>query len=213
MYFEDRKDAGKQLAEKLHAYTGREDVIVIALPRGGVVTGFEVAQALKVPLDCVMPRKIGAPGRQELAVGAITQKGEPLFNDEVMEKLSLSPDDVWHVVEQEKKEAQRRLRVYRGDRDAVNLSGKTVIVVDDGMATGSTMRAALVTIKHHNPEKIIVAVPVAPRDVLNEIKKEVGEVVCLHVPTYFGGIGAFYRSFEQVDDEAVVALVQRAQVP
>ena len=210
MRFNDRADAGRQLAQQLLQYKDSPDVMVIALPRGGVVTGFEIAHTLGVPLDIVVPRKIGAPGQPELAVGALTEEGEPLLNELLMKKLGISTIDILSTIQEERKEAQRRLRLYRGDRKPLNLKDKTVILVDDGIATGSTMRAAIATVRVRGAKKIIVAVPVSSPEILNEIGQEVDSVICLHTPEVFWGVGAFYDRFAQTEDETVVELIDKA---
>ena len=199
MRFKDRADAGRQLAHQLLQYKDSPDVMVVALPRGGVVTGFEIAQALGVPLDIVVPRKIGAPGQPELAVGALTEEGVPLLNELLIKKLGISDVDVRFTIEEEKKEAQRRLLLYRGDRNPLNLKGKIVILVDDGIATGATMRAAIATVRVRGAKKIIVAVPVSSPEILNEIGQEVDSVICLHTPEVFWGVSAFYNEPQKLD--------------
>lgn len=203
--FRNRVEAGQELVEKLAAYGGKKDVVILALPRGGVVVGAEVAKALEAPLDIVVPRKIGAPGNPEYAVGALTETGEAIFNEDERQRV----DSKWLEAEmvKEKKEAERRLKTYRGDRPSPDLTGKTVIIVDDGIATGLTMRAAISSVRARQPSKIIVAVPVAARDSVEMIKREVDEVVVLDLPFFFGAVGAFYELFPQVDDEEVIKLL------
>lgn len=213
MYFKNRSDAGKQLAQQLQNYRFHHDVVVVALARGGVVPGFEISQSLDVPLDIIAPRKIGAPGNSELAVGAVTQSGEPVFDKQIMRSLGLTVDDVWKTVEQEQKEASRRREVYRADQEPLQFANKVVIIVDDGIATGATMRAAVTTVRYNNPEKIIIAVPICPPRVKAELEEEVNAVVALVTPEHFGGIGAFYKDFEQVDDVTVIAYMQDAKNP
>lgn len=211
MIFKDRVDAGQKLAKALEKYKGRKETLVLALPRGGVVVGFEVARILNLPLDLVIPRKIGAPSNPEFAIGAITEEGEGIFNKEVIRNYGISEEYINKTVEEEKKEAQRRLKTYRGDRPSLNLIGKTVIIVDDGIATGLTMRAAIKSVKNRDPEKIVVAVPCAAKDSVEQIKKEVDEVVCLHTPIFFGAVGAFYQSFDQTTDEEVINLMKKSK--
>ncbi|PKN03244.1 phosphoribosyltransferase [Candidatus Dependentiae bacterium HGW-Dependentiae-1] len=212
MRFIDRADAGKKLAQYLSGYVKNPDAVVIALPRGGVVTGFEIARMLHISLDIVVTRKIGAPGQPELAVGALTQEGEPLFNASLMRDLGLTADDVAVIIAQEKKEAQRRLALYRPEREQLDLKDKIVIVTDDGVATGATMRAALVTIRGHNPKKIVLAIPVCPPAELEALRVLVDEVVCLYSPETFWGVGAFYDQFDQVTDAQVVSLMRASDV-
>lgn len=213
MIFKDRLEAGQRLAKALEKYKRQKDTIILALPRGGVVVGFEVAKTLELPLDLVVPRKIGAPGNPEFAIGAITEEGEGIFNEAVIRDYGISKEYIDKTVEEEKKEAQRRLKAYRGDRPPLNLVEKTVIIVDDGIATGLTMRAAIKSCKNKDPKKIVVAVPCGAKDSIDQIKQEVDEVVCLHAPIFFGAVGAFYENFEQTTDEEVIELMKKSKVP
>lgn len=213
MIFKDRLEAGQRLAKVLEKYKRQKDTIILALPRGGVVVGFEVAKTLELPLDLVVPRKIGAPGNPEFAIGAITEEGEGIFNEAVIRDYGISKEYIDKTVEEEKKEAQRRLKAYRGDRPPLNLVEKTVIIVDDGIATGLTMRAAIKSVKNKDPKKIVVAVPCGAKDSIDQIKQEVDEVVCLHAPIFFGAVGAFYENFEQTTDEEVIELMKKSKVP
>lgn len=204
MMFADREDAGKQLAEKLARYKS-EDAVVLALPRGGVAVGYEIAQALKLPFDIVVVRKIGPPGNPEYAVCAVDEKGTRLCNEGEARKV----DEKWlaEETERQRQEAVRRIKKYRGNRAPAALQGKTVIIVDDGIATGLTMRLAVAAIKKQRPQKIIVAVPVAPLDAMRELRKE-AEVVVLEPPEEFmGAVGAHYKNFPQVEDEEVIRLL------
>ena len=208
MIFRDRTEAGQKLALALKKFAGRKEAIVLFLPRGGVVLAVEVARALDLPMDLVIPRKLGAPFNPEYAIGAITEDSEGIFNEEVIAELGISPRTLKKIVAREKKEAQRRLQAYRGDRSPLDLAGKTVILVDDGIATGLTMRAAIKSVRAKKAAKIIVAVPVAARDSLARIKREVDRAVCLNTPRFFGAVGAFYQEFGQVKDEEVVELLR-----
>lgn len=208
MIFRDRKDAGEKLAEKLDKYKGKSDVVVLGLPRGGVVTANEVAKRLDLPLDIIVPRKIGAPGNPELAIGAITESGEGIFDEEIMKYVGADQEYIEKTMEEEKKEAQRRLKVYRGSKPPVDLKGKTVILVDDGIATGSTMRAAIASVKAKEAGKIVVAVPVLARDTVKKIEKEVDELIYVGAPLFFGAVGAFYQIFDQTEDEEVVEIMK-----
>ena len=208
--FKNRAEAGKKLATMLTAYRGNKSAIVIGLPRGGVVTAFEVAHALGLRLDIIVTRKIGAPGQPELAVGALTQDGEPMFNHDLMMRLQLVEGDLTPIVADERQETQRRLTLYRADRDPLDLHEKIAIIVDDGIATGATIRAAIKSARTLQAKKIVVAVPVCPPDVLETIKSEVDEVVCILMPPYFPGVGAFYEQFAQTEDASVIELLQRA---
>lgn len=205
MIFRDRQDAARKLLPKLESYRGRPDVVVIALPRGGVVLGRIVADALGAPLDIVVPRKIAAPENEEYAIGAITETGEAVWNSQ--ERARVADAYAEEVMNKEKAEAARRLKLYRRDLPPRDLRNKTVLIVDDGIATGYTMRAAIKTVKKERPKKIIVAVPVAPPDAPGELMAEADEVIILAMPPLFGAIGAFYRSFPQVDDDAVIGLL------
>lgn len=211
MHFKDRTDAGLKLAQELQHYKGKNDTIVLGLPRGGVVTAYAIAHELDLPLDIVVPRKIGAPGNPELAVGAITEDGTAIFNQNIMHELGLKPSMLTQTIETEKKEAQRRLTVYRDKRPILELAGKTVLLVDDGIATGATMRAAIASVQKRGAASIIVAVPVAPPDAFELIKSEVDNIICLLVTPNFLGIGQFYDNFAQTTDEEVIALMKKSQ--
>jgi predicted phosphoribosyltransferase len=207
MVFKDREEAGRKLAAALKAYAGRPDVLVAALPRGGVVLGRVVADALKVPLDLVVPRKIGAPGHEEYAIGAIAESGEAVWNE--AKRRNFDPRDLTAIVEREKVEARRRLGTYRQGLPPRDFRDKTVLLVDDGVATGYTMRAAIRSAREEGPKRIVAAVPVCPEDSLSILKKEADEAVVLHVPILFFAIGAFYGEFPQVSDEEVLRLMKR----
>lgn len=208
MIFSNREDAGRKLAEKLGKYKGKPDVVLLGLPRGGVVTANEVVKRLKLPLDIIVPRKIGAPGNPELAIGAITESGEGIFDEEIIKYVGADREYVERTVEDEKKEAQRRLKVYRGGRPPVDLREKTVILIDDGIATGSTMRAAIASVKAKKAGKIVVAVPVLARDTVKKIEKEVDELIYVDAPLFFGAVGSFYRTFDQTEDEEVIKIMK-----
>lgn len=208
--FQDRADGGKQLAKHLLHYKNCQNALVIGLPRGGVVTAYEVAHELGLPLDLIVPRKIGAPLNPELAVGALTQEGDIIWNNSLMKSLGLHVSDLSSIIAAEKEEARRRLSLYRGNRPPLNIKDKIAILIDDGIATGATMRAAISSARKQKVKKIVVAVPVCPPDTLNEIKKEVDEVICLFSPERFFGIGAFYINFAQTTDEQVIDLMSKA---
>jgi putative phosphoribosyl transferase len=211
--FKDRVDAAKLLAQQLLEYKDKPETIVLGLPRGGVVTAYEVAQILRLPLDIVVPRKIGAPQNQELAVAAIAEDGSLIINDQLMNYLGLQLDDLQNLIEKEKQESARRMKLYRAGRPPLELAGKTVILVDDGMATGATMRAALMSARSRGAKSIIVAVPVAPAEVLDEIRTEVDVLMCLSSPEQFFGVGGFYEHFPQVQDQEVIDLMQKSLKP
>lgn len=213
MVFKDRVDAGKLLAQQLLEYKDKPEVIVLGLPRGGVVTAFEIAKILDVPLDIVVPRKIGAPLNPELAVAAIAEDGSIIINDQLMNNLGLQLDDLQDLITTEKQEAARRMKLYRIGRPPLELAGKTVILVDDGIATGATMRAAISSVRSRGAKSIVVAVPVAPPDAIEEIRSEVEDLVCLFMTENFLGIGDFYDEFSQTKDQEVIDLMAKAKQP
>lgn len=205
MPFKNRKEAGRGLAERLASYKDNPDVVVIALPRGGVVLGRVIANALNAPLDIVVPRKIGAPDNEEYAIGALTEDGKAVWNEAEKERYG---DEILEIlVKRERKESQRRLALYRKGLPLRMLNNKIVILVDDGVATGYTIRSAIQTIKDEQPQKIIVALPGGPSDTLDLLKKEVDELVILEVPPMFRAVGQLYQEFPQTSDEEVVALL------
>ena len=203
--FLDRKDAGRKLAEALLHYK-RQPAVVYALPRGGVAVAAEVAEALELPLDLIIVRKIGHPQSREYAIGAVTEDGDLVSNPQ--ETLQLDPDWIASAAAEQMAEAQRRRSLYLKDRNPIDVRDKTAIIVDDGLATGYTMEAAMSQLRKRHPRKIVVAVPVAAPDTANRIRDEVDELVVIDVPRgWFGAIGAYYRNFDQVRDEEVVALM------
>jgi predicted phosphoribosyltransferase len=205
--FQDRTDAGRQLAERLLNFAGRDDVIVLALPRGGVPVAFEVAQRLGVSLDVFVVRKLGVPGHEELAMGAIASGGVRVLNEDVLYVLPDAQSIVEMVTAIEREELKRRERNYRGDRPAPEVRGRTVILVDDGFATGATMRAAAAALRQQGAAKIIVAVPVGAPSTCQEIRSVADEVVCLQTPDSFMGVGQYYDDFSQTTDEEVRELL------
>jgi putative phosphoribosyl transferase len=211
MIFKDRTQAGTQLAAELLRFKG-QDPVVLALPRGGVPVGFEVAKALEAPLDLILVRKIGAPFQPELAVAAVVDgdKMVLVINEHVLEALSFSEDDVREWAKREVQEIERRRRLYLGGRERVRVRGRTVLVVDDGIATGATMRAALRAVRRQEPSHLVLAVPVAPPETVDLLRREVDEVVCLAMPSPFGAIGHFYVEFHQVGDDEVRDLLDRS---
>ena len=212
--FKDRVEAGRKLAEALAALGTFENPIVLALPRGGVPVGYEIARRLKAPLDVIIVRKLGAPFNEEFAIGALVE-GDPervVLNEEAIWRLGVDKEYLDTVVAKERDELHRRQRLYRGsDTPLKDLAGKTVILVDDGIATGYTMKAALAAIREQNPAKIVVAVPVAPADVIPEMRRLADEVVVLDVPEPFWAVGAHYERFDQTSDEEVIDLLARAK--
>ena len=209
--FRDRSEAGQELAHELMAYAGREDVIVMALPRGGVPVAFEVARALQAPLDVLVVRKLGVPGHEELAMGAIAGGGVLVIEPVVIEDLSIPPDVVADVAAREEQERLRREREYRGDRPEPDVRGRTIILVDDGLATGSTMRAAVSALRKLQPARIVVAVPVAAPAACADLAPEVEEIVCARTPAPFRSVGSWYLDFSQTTDEEVRDLLARAE--
>lgn len=209
MNFLDRQDAGRKLAAALKEYISASDAVVIALPRGGVVVGYEIASSLSLPLDIVCPRKIAAPFNPEFAIGAITETGEGVLSENLILELNISKDYIDREIEKEKKEAKRRLDRYREGKPQRNLEGKKVILVDDGLATGSTMLAAVKTLKAERVKKIILAIPVAPADTLLKFEKQVDQIICLSIPSSFYAIGQFYDFFDQISDEEVIQLLKK----
>jgi putative phosphoribosyl transferase len=205
--FKDRTEAGRMLAGALTFLKGTKDLIVLAIPRGGVPVAKEVSTALSAPLDLVVTRKIGAPFEPELAVGSVTQDGEMIVDGEMVRALGISTDYLKRESARQVKEIASRMKKYRGDRPYPSLDGKTVVIVDDGIATGSTIRAAIQSVRGRNAAKIIVAAPVGPPDRVAELRKIVDRVICLSTPEYFEAIGEFYEEFEQVEDDAVRALL------
>jgi putative phosphoribosyl transferase len=210
MIFHDRTDAGRQLAANLTRYAGRPDVIVLALPRGGVPVAYEVARELELPLDVFLVRKLGVPGQEELAMGAVASGGVRVLNQDVIHYLGI-PQRVLDAAEaRERKVLEQRSRLYRGDRPDPQVSGKTVILIDDGLATGSTMKAAVAALESQGPARIVVAVPLAPHDTYEEIRKLVDEVVALAMPEPFYGVGRWYEVFDQTSDAEVKELLESA---
>jgi predicted phosphoribosyltransferase len=208
MVFQDRRDAGRELAKKLIKYAGRPDVLVLALPRGGVPVGYEVAQALHAPLDIFVVRKLGLPGREELAMGAIASGGIRVLNEEVVRGLRISPQTIDAVARDEERELARRERLYRGERPPLDVRGRVVILVDDGLATGSTMRAAVAALRQQNPSRIVVAVPVGAAETCREFAEEADETICAKAPEDFHAVGMWYDDFSQTSDEEVHELLE-----
>lgn len=207
--FANRRHAGKKLATQLAGYASRSDVLVLALPRGGVPVAFEVARALRAPLDVFLVRKLGVPGHEELAMGAIATGGVRVLNEEVTSRIHIPSSVIDEVARREEQELERRERLYRGDRTPPSVQGRTVILIDDGLATGSTMRAAATALRKMQPSKIIVAVPIAAAETCADLRSEVDEVICGATPEPFMAVGAWYSDFEQTTDQEVRELVGR----
>jgi predicted phosphoribosyltransferase len=211
MIFRDRTDAGKYLATKLLSYKHRQDVLVLALPRGGVPVAFEVAQVLRVPLDIFLVRKLGVPGHEELAMGAISTGGVRVLNEDTVDYLNIPEHIIDSIAAEELKELKRRERAYRGNRPEPDVKGKTVILIDDGLATGSTIRAAAQALRPQQPARIIVAVPVSAPETCDEYRIGVDEIICAVTPEPFVGVGMWYLDFSQTTDEEVRDLLERAR--
>ena len=209
--FRNRAEAGRALAEQLGAYAGRKDAIVLALPRGGVPVAAEVARELRVPLDVFLVRKLGVPGREELAFGAIASGGARVLNRDVVATLGIDSETVETVVEREQAELERRAEAYRGTAEPPELRGRAVILVDDGLATGASMRAAVEAVRGLQPERVVVAVPAAAPQTCEELAAEVDEIVCLLTPEPFFAVGMWYADFSETTDDEVRALLEEAR--
>jgi putative phosphoribosyl transferase len=208
--YRNRAEAAGQLADLLQAYANRPDVLVLALPRGGVPIAFEIAKRLNAALDLMLVRKLGVPGNEELAMGAVAAAGDRVLNEEVVSGLALSDEIIERVAAAELQELERRERLYRGERPAPRLQGRCVILVDDGLATGATMRAAIAVVRYQQPAEVVVAVPVAPPHAVEALRHEADAVICPATPEPFLGIGRWYEDFTQVTDEEVRTLLERA---
>jgi len=209
--FHDRRDAGRRLAAELRPYADRSDVIVLALPRGGVPVGFEIADALHVPLEVFVVRKLGLPGQEELAMGALASGGVRVLDDALIRALHVSDDDVQRVTRWEQAELERREHQYRGSRNFPDLHGKTVILVDDGLATGATMRAAVLAVRKEEPRAVVVAVPVAAAETCNAFRTIADDIVCAKTPEPFIAVGLWYEDFSQTTDDEVRDLLEHAR--
>lgn len=212
--YADRRDAGRELAERLaEGFAGRDDVVVLALPRGGVPVAYEVARALNAPLDVFLVRKLGLPGYPELAMGAIASGGVRVLNDDVVSWYRVSQGEIDRVADQEQAELERRERAYRDRQSVLPVAGKVVILVDDGLATGSTMKAAVQAVRAHGPARIIVAVPVGSPATCREFESVADEIVCARTPERFNAVGQWYRDFSQTSDDEVRGLLQNNPQP
>src|SRR5215211_2648350 len=210
MIYRDRTEAGKRLAERLTDYADRPDVLVLALPRGGVPVGYEVARELGAPLDVFLVRKLGVPGHEELAMGAVATGGVRVLNEQVVRALGIPDYVIDAVAAWEEQELARRERLYRGDRPPPDVHGRTVILVDDGLATGATMHAAIQALRQQQPAHIVVAVPTASPEACDELREEVDDVVCALTPEPFYSVGLWYEDFSQTTDEEVRDLLARS---
>lgn len=208
--FQDRTDAGRQLASRLQEFANRDDVLVLALPRGGVPVGYEIARALNVPFDVFLVRKLGVPGHEELAMGAIASGAVRVLNEDVIRSLGIEPETVDAAAEREERELRRREILYREGRPPLSVENRTVILVDDGLATGSSMRAAVAALRQKRPASIVIAVPTAAPDTCRQLRREVDQVVCAETPSPFYAVGAWYEDFSQITDEQVRRLLRQA---
>jgi putative phosphoribosyl transferase len=208
LVFQDRIDAGRQLAETLKSYRPNE-MIILALPRGGVPVGYEIAQALHIPLEVLIIRKLGVPGHEELAMGALGPNGLTVFNEDVLRMHQLSPAAINRVVARETDELNRRSRFFRGNRPFPDLAGKTVVIVDDGLATGATAMAAIQAVKALRPAGTMLAVPVCATDAADRLRRMVDTFICLHCPDDFNAVGQWYQDFSQTTDAEVIDLLRR----
>ncbi|MES4786572.1 MAG: phosphoribosyltransferase [Nitrospiraceae bacterium] len=208
--FHDRHDAGRRLAQVLIPYKGTKDAIILALPRGGVVIGYELSRTLHLPLDVFVTRKLGTPGNPELAMGALTETGYRHLNTDIIQSFGVSPVELEEEVQRQRQEIERRIKQYRKDKSLPPLSGRTVLLVDDGIATGATFYASLAALRALNAGRLVAAVPVAPINVPGELRSKVEEAIILGTPDLFFGIGQFYEDFAQVRDEEVIALLEKA---
>ncbi|MEW6570761.1 MAG: phosphoribosyltransferase [Nitrospirota bacterium] len=206
--FRDRKDAALRLAEKLTQYKNGKNVIVLALPRGGVVTGYEIARQLNVPLDIMIVRKIGFPGQPEFAIGAVSETGTVVLNEPVISRYGVSGEYIRNELARQKDEISRRIKLYRKGKGIASLTDKIIILVDDGVATGATIKAAIATLKQEEINRLVVAVPVAPPETADELNRLADELICLETPLDFMAVGSYYRDFTQVSDETVIELLQ-----
>jgi putative phosphoribosyl transferase len=208
--FKDRIEAGRILAEALSEYKDKNPII-LAIPRGGVVVAYEVAKALNAPLDLIIPRKIGAPNQPELAIGAVTKDGTTVLNRDILQYLRVPDDYVKEEVGHQVDEIKRRMDRYLGDKPRLSVEGKVVIIIDDGVATGATIRAAIASIRKRKPALIVLAIPVGPPDTIEELRREADKVICLMTPEPFFAIGQFYESFEQTSDEEVIQILSKSK--
>lgn len=210
MIFRDRSDAGRRLASHLVTYAHRDDILVLALPRGGVPVAFEVARKLEAPLDVFVVRKLGVPGHEELAMGAIASGGVLVLNEDVVANLQIPEGVIQQVAAKEREELDRREHAYRNGRPAPQIPGRRVILIDDGLATGASMHSAVKGLRKQTPERVVIAVPVAARQTIEKLRPQVDDLVCVAVPEPFYGVGQWYEDFRQTSDDEVRDLLQQA---
>lgn len=210
--FRDRRDAGLQLSQRLKYYKEQSEVLVLSLPRGGVVTGFEIARFLNVPLDVIIVRKLGFPGQPELAIGAVSETGTVLLNHSIIATFDIPDEYIRQEISRQKEEIARRIHLYRKGRGIEKLEGKVIILVDDGVATGATMKTAIATLREEKVNKLIVALPVAPPETADELKRLADEFICIEVPLYFPSVGTYYQDFSQVTDSEVIGILKESGV-
>jgi putative phosphoribosyl transferase len=209
--FKDRKDAGLQLASNLENYRHREEVMVLSLPRGGVITGYEIASSLHCPLDIIIVRKLNFPGQPELAIGAVSERGTVVLNESIISAYSITEEYIKEEISRQKSEIERKIRLYRKDGKIPELAGRIIILVDDGVATGATMKAAISMLKMEDIAKLIVALPVAPPGTAAELRQMVDEFICLEIPPDFMAVGSYYQDFVQIGDEEVIEILRKSK--
>lgn len=211
MIYKNRQQAGRRLAEELSQFAGNKDAVVLGLARGGVPIAYEVADALELPMDVFLVQKLGVPGHEELAMGAIASGGVRVLNEDVLSQIDISEAEISRVVEEEQRELERREQTYRSEEKRIQLQGKIGILVDDGLATGASMRAAVEALRKQSPRSIVVAVPTAAEETCASLEKIVDELICAETPSPFYGVGMWYQDFSQTTDEEVRDLLKRAE--
>jgi putative phosphoribosyl transferase len=211
MIFENREDAGRRLADRLSAFADRADVTVLGIPRGGVVVAFEVATAIHVALDIFLSRKLGVPGQEELAFGAVAAGNGRYLDEQLIQVMQITPEQVERITAEVRETLNRRATQYRGDRPPLDVAGRTVLLVDDGVATGASVYAAINALRQMHPATLVLAIPVAPASACAWLRRLVNQLVCLYAPAEFYAVGQFYENFSQLDDEQVIALLRRAE--
>jgi putative phosphoribosyl transferase len=208
--FRDRREAGRELARRLHKYSARHELLVLGVPRGGVPVAMEVASALKAPLDTFVSRKLGVPGQEELAFGAVASGGTRILDEDIVDAVGISESEIERIAARETQELERREQVFRAGRPPLDVQGKTVVLVDDGIATGASIRVAIAALRRMRPAEIVVAAPVIPLSTCERLRREADDVIAVHTPKSFYAIGEFYDDFSQVTDEEVIKLLRQA---